>query len=260
VPTIRDVELALTDRGSGPAFFWGHGLTGSTAQDGRNSMFDWDRLARRRRILRWDARGHGESAGTLAVDEYRWDNLALDLLALADVLGVERFVAGGVSMGAATALHAAVAAPERIDALVLVLAPTAYETRADQAKQYRDGAALIEKRGVGAYVARASAEPVPDILRSVADLYRFVPAVEETRLPAVLRGAAASDLPSPDAVRRVSQPALLLAWETDRGHPVSTSQRLVELLPHAELVVARRLRELASWTDRVESFLDSVAA
>ena len=258
--TIRDVELAVTDRGSGPAFLWGHGLTGSTAQDGRNGMFDWDRLARRHRIVRWDARGHGESAGTPDADEYRWDNLALDLLALADALGVERFVTGGVSMGAATALHAAVAAPRRIDALVLVLAPTAYETRAAQATQYRGGATLIEKRGVGAYVARAGTQPVPDILRSVADLYRFVPAVEEALLPAVLRGAAASDLPSPDAVEGLSQPTLLLAWETDPGHPVSTSERLAELLPHTELVVARRLRELASWTDRIESFLDSVAA
>ena len=257
---IRGVELAVTDRGSGPAFFWGHGLTSSTTQDGRNGMFDWERLARRHRIVRWDARGHGESAGSPDADaDYGWDNLAHDLIALADSLGVDRFVAGGVSMGAATALHAAVAAPQRIDGLVLVLAPTAYETRAAQAAQYRAGATLIEDRGIDAYVERANAEPVPDILSSVADLYRFVPAVDAARLPAVLRGAAASDLPAPDAVKGLSQPTLLLAWETDRGHPVSTSERLAALLPHAELVVARRLRELAAWTDRLETFLESVA-
>ncbi len=150
-------------------------------------MFDWDRLARAHRIVRWDARGHGDSDGAATADEYRWDNLARDLVALADSLGVERFVAGGVSMGAATALHAAVTAASRIDGLVLVLAPTAYETRAAQASQYRGGATLIEEQGLGAYVERANAEPVPDILSSVADLYRFVPAVTEARLPIASR-------------------------------------------------------------------------
>lgn len=258
VPTVRDADLALTDTGSGTAFFWGHGLTSSRAQDGRNQMFDWDRLAARHRVVRWDARGHGDSGGRPEPDDYRWDNLGRDLLALADVVGIERFVAGGVSMGAATALHAAVAAPERIAGIVLALAPTAYETRSAQAAPYGAGADLVAHQGVGAYVVRVNAEPVPEILSRVADLYRFAPAVDEELLPAVLRGAAASDLPRPEAVAGLSQPTLLLAWDTDPGHPVSTAARLAEVLPHAELVVARRLRDVGSWTDRVEAFLDSL--
>jgi 3-oxoadipate enol-lactonase len=222
-------------------------------------MFDWNRLATRRRVVRWDARGHGESTGGTRADEYRWDNLALDLVDLAASLDAEHFVAGGVSMGAATALHAALVAPQSVDALVLALAPTAYATRSAQAAKYEDGAGFIERRGIGAYVERANAEPVPDILHAIADAYHFAPAVDEARLPAVLRGAAKSDLPDPAAVERIAQPTLLLAWDTDPGHPVSTSERLAELLPNAEIVVARRLREVASWTDRVEAFLDSVA-
>src|SRR3954471_2158784 len=111
---VRGVELAVTDDGSGPAYFWGHGLSGSMGQDARFSMFDWKRLVASHRVVRWDARGHGESAGTADPDTYRWDNLGRDLLALADALGIDRFVAGGVSMGAATALHAAHLAPDRV--------------------------------------------------------------------------------------------------------------------------------------------------
>jgi 3-oxoadipate enol-lactonase len=255
VVTIRGAELAISDSGAGPAVFYGHGLSSSRAQDAASGMFDWQRISSRHRVVRWDARGHGESSGTGEAETYRWDNLAHDLLALADALGVERFTAGGVSMGAATALHAAVAAPDRVEALVLVLAPTAYETRAAQGDLYRAGADLVETSGIDTYLEQVHAAPVPEILADFADLYRQVPAVREELLPAVLRGAAASDLPDADAVRAVTAPTLLLAWETDPGHPVTTAERLAELLPDTELHVAHRLGDLASWTDLLEAFL-----
>jgi 3-oxoadipate enol-lactonase len=257
VVTVRGVELAITEAGAGPALLYGHGLTSSTAQDGGSGMFDWDRLAARHRIVRWDARGHGRSAGTPEPDTYRWDNLARDLLALADALGIERFRAGGVSMGAATALHAAVLAPDRVTALVLVLAPTAYETRAAQGDLYRAGAALVDREGLDVYVELMRNSPVPEIMSEFAELYHQPPAVADGLLPSVLRGAAASDLPDPEGVRAVTAPTLLLAWETDPGHPVSTAERLAELLPDAELYVAGKLGDLATWTDNLEAFLDA---
>ena len=223
-------------------------------------MLDWDRLAARNRVVRWDARGHGRSAGTDDPDDYRWDNLGRDLVALADVLGVDAFVAGGVSMGAATALHAAVQAPSRVAGLVLVLPPTAYETRAAPADEYETGADLVEERGVGAYVERQSAEPVPEILTPIADVYHAAPKIADGLLPAALRGAGASDLPSPEQIQAIAAPALVLAWTTDPGHPLSTAELLAELLPRAELDVARQLRDVIGWTDRVEAFLDRVSS
>ena len=87
----------------------------------------------------------------------------------------------------------------------------------------------------------------------------MVPSVPERLLPAVLRGAGASDLPSPERVRSIAAPALLLAWDTDPGHPLSTAEQLAELLPDAELEVARRLQDVIAWTDRVEAFLGRLA-
>jgi pimeloyl-ACP methyl ester carboxylesterase len=259
VPIVRGAEIAVTEEGAGPAFFWGHGFSASAARDRRMPMLDWARLAGRCRVIRWDARGHGHSGGEPRPDDYRWDNLARDLVGLADALGVGRFVAGGVSMGAATALHAAALYPERVAALVLVLSPTAYATRAAQADRYRAGADLVEREGLDAYTAAADAEPVPEILQRFAAEYRFTPDVAGHLFPSALRGAAASDLPPENSVRAVAAPALLLAWETDPGHPASTSVRLAELLPDAELHVAARLHEIGTWTDRVDSFLAAVA-
>jgi pimeloyl-ACP methyl ester carboxylesterase len=260
VLSVRGAELAVSDSGSGPAFFWGHGFASSRTQEARGSLLDFTELARRNRVVRWDARGHGDSRGGLDPAEYQWDYLGRDLLALATALGVDRFVAGGVSMGAATALHAAAFAPERIPGLVLVLPPTAYETRAAQAHEYRDGAEIVERDGVERYVELANARPVPEILRTLASGSEFTPAVAPERLPAVLRGAGASDLPPPDVVRTLEVPALILAWDTDPGHPLRTAETLAELLPDAELHVARRLGDVTGWTRLVDGFVTGRAA
>ena len=259
VPTVRGVEIAVRDEGRGLPFFWGHGFVSSMQQEDQFMVMDWERLARRYRVIRWDARGHGLSGGAPVPGDYRWDNLATDLLALADALGVERFVAGGVSMGAATALHAAVQAPRRIMAMVLMLAPTAWETRDPQADIYRGAAVLVERLGIEGYLEQLRTLPAPEILADFADRFSPVPYVKEDLLPSVLRGAANSDLPPQESLRAVTAPALLLPWVSDDGHPMSTSERLLELLPDVQIHVAHDLRDVMSWTDRIDTFLGRVA-
>ena len=68
-------------------------------------LLDWNRMRSVARVVRYDARGHGESESTPDPDTYHWRELALDQLALADVLGIERYIAAGASMGCATALR-----------------------------------------------------------------------------------------------------------------------------------------------------------
>src|SRR4029078_5640667 len=54
-------------------------------------------LAAHLRVLQYDIRGHGASVATPG--EYRIEQLARDVLSLADALGVERFAFCGVSLG-----------------------------------------------------------------------------------------------------------------------------------------------------------------
>ncbi|HMG25662.1 MAG TPA: alpha/beta fold hydrolase [Acidimicrobiia bacterium] len=260
MPVLRGVEIEVRDEGAGLPFLWGHGLVSSMEEEDRFIVMDFGRLARRHRVIRWDARGHGLSGGKADPEDYRWDNLGRDLLALADDLGIDQFVAGGVSMGAATALHAAVQAPRRVVGLVLMLAPTAYDTREEQADLYRAGAVLIERIGVDAYVEGLRSLPAPEILADFGERFTPIPRVSGELLPAVLRGAASSDLPSPESVRTTTAPALLLPWVGDHGHPMSTSERLLELLPNVQIHVAHHLRDVGTWTDRIDSFLDARAA
>ena len=238
---------------------WGHGLTSSVASEDELGLFDFDTIRTVATVLRYDARGHGESGSTPETEGYHWRALAEDQLALADRLGIGSFVSGGASMGCAAALHAAVIAPERIRGLVLVIPPTAWETRAAQTDIYAAMADLVAAGDHATLLAAAAARPSPDPF--VDDPYwgerfeRVLKTTEPERLARVFRGAVTTDLPPPGDIERIAVPTLILAWTGDPGHPVGTAARLHELIPHAELAVASTQQGLATWTRRVVDFL-----
>ena len=261
---VRDAELALYRRGAGRAFYWGHGLTSSSVQEARVGLKPWDAAPDGWEVIRYDARGHGASTGANDPAVYRWPELAADLLALADRLGHDRFVAGGASMGTAVSLSAAVAAPERVLGLVLMIPPTAWATRAAQSDKYRANADLAERGGIEALVAAELASPPIPIFAGLFDreeMARARAAALDLRVvPSILRGAAASDLPEPAEVAKLPQPVLILAWRGDEGHPLSSAEALARLLPQSELLVADRLADLGAWPKRVAQFLDEIGA
>ena len=135
------VELAVRRRGEGIPFVWGHSLMGSMRVEDQARLWDWGVVERQVEVVRYDARGHGNSDGSYNPLDYCWDRMAADMLAVATSVAAERrcarFMLGGISMGAATALQAAVQQAAQVAALVLVLPPTAWETRPRQSAIYR---------------------------------------------------------------------------------------------------------------------------
>lgn len=257
--TIRGVDLAFERGGSGPTLVWGHGLTSSRASEDQFPLIDWSGVREGADVVRYDARGHGESGMVGERAAYGWDQLALDQLSLWDHLGIERAVAGGASMGAATALHAAVMAADRVAALVLAIPPTAWETRADQTDLYLQMADVVERNGVEPLIAASAEMPPPDPFltddswrQRRADAMR---AAAPARLATVFRGASVADFPPVEAVGAISCPTLILAWSGDPGHPVSSAERLGDLINGSTVVVASTAEELATWTQRVAAFL-----
>jgi 3-oxoadipate enol-lactonase len=75
-------------------------------------------LAPRFRVVTWDERGFGETQFDGEPFTY-WDS-ARDCLGLLDHLNIERAVVGGMSQGGFLSLRAALLAPERVGALVLI--------------------------------------------------------------------------------------------------------------------------------------------
>ena len=71
-----NVELAVRQRGNGIPMIWGHNLLGSIRVDDQTQIWDWQEMERHSLLVRYDARGHGNSDGSYDPQEYRWDHLA----------------------------------------------------------------------------------------------------------------------------------------------------------------------------------------
>ena len=91
-----------------------HGIAGSSSA--------WEAMAAHlsgRRVIAFDARGHGES--DWASDEaYGGDQHFADIATALDALGIERCTLAGFSMGGGIAMIAAACLPERISRVVVV--------------------------------------------------------------------------------------------------------------------------------------------
>ncbi|WP_068158607.1 alpha/beta fold hydrolase [Rhodococcus phenolicus] len=238
-----ELDVELSDEGGHPVVQL-HGLTSSRHRD-RLMDLDLGRGLSGTRLLRYDARGHGRSTGRAVPEDYRWQVLADDLLRLLDHwFPGERVHGVGPSMGAGTLLHAAVRDPERFSGLTLLVPATAWGTRAAKAEIYRRNAVVIEEQGLDAFLGADLALPRPP---ATAGTPETVPDVVEHLLPSLFRGAALSDLPDPCEVAGIGIPTTILAWTDDPGHPVSTAEALLDLLPDATLEVARTPADLARW-------------
>lgn len=239
--------------GDGPFFVQMHGLTSSAWREHRAGLDVTGRLEGFR-VLRFDARGHGSSTGQPVPQDYLWTQLADDLLALLDHVAPEQKVhASGPSMGAATQLHAALKQPERFASLTLLVPPTAWATRAEQADSYRRSADLVEEHGIGAFIRVGQSVLPPPALADRPQ--ERVPAVSQELLPSILRGAAQTDLPEPDRLAQLDLPVRILAWVDDYAHPVSTAEKLHRLIPGSQLSIAETPEDLATWPGRVAEFV-----
>jgi pimeloyl-ACP methyl ester carboxylesterase len=114
--SVNGIEMYFETRGEGEPLVLLHGGGGV----GANWRLIFKETPAGFRLIVPDMRGHGRS--TNPSGEFTFRQCALDVFALLDHLGVERFKAVGMSLGAKTLLHMATEQPARAEALVLVSA------------------------------------------------------------------------------------------------------------------------------------------
>ena len=185
-------------------------------------------------LLCADLRGHGGSAAPDG--DYRIDELADDLLALADALGVARFDVCGVSLGGMAALALAERAGDRVHRVAVSSTaprvappPTGWDARRDAA--LRDGMAplagpMVERMFSAGF--RATGDPVIGTLRTVF----------ETMDPVGYAGAVAvlRDADLGERLARVHAPTLVMAGQQDPLCPLEAQQALARALPQGQMV------------------------
>jgi pimeloyl-ACP methyl ester carboxylesterase len=227
--------------GEGTPIVLCHGLTAS-----RRYVLHGSRALERagHRVITYDARGHGESDPAPAGQSYGYPELIGDLERVVDAeVGADRFLLGGHSMGAHTAVGYALAHPERLSGLVII-GPTYTGELSAESLAYWDGlAAALEAGGIDGfvdYVKRESGtgEAWRDSVGRVsaermllhADPHELARALRET--PASRPFGSLADLAGLDV------PALVVASgdEADPGHPYAVAEAYAAALPRARLI------------------------
>jgi pimeloyl-ACP methyl ester carboxylesterase len=238
------VELAgeWTGAGEGTPIVLLHGLTATRRYVVMGSR-TLERLGYR--VIGYDARGHGRSAAAPAPAAYGYDDLARDLEAVLDALGLERAVLAGASMGAHTALRFALRNPARVAALGLITPsfdpelPPGVETLAG----WNALAEGLRERGVEGFVVAYDFSGLPGVWRDTVEQ------VVRQRLAAHEHPEAVADalevVPRSRPFERIADlagieaPTVVVASrdEADPGHPLAVGERYARAIPAARLVV-----------------------
>lgn len=253
---LNAVRVHYKEQGAGPhTLVFIHGLGAST--------FTWAQvmppLATTARVIAFDRPGFGLTSRPLpgewiGLNPYGPEGqveLTLDLL---DALGVEQAVLVGNSAGGTLAVQVALAAPERVQALVLVSAATYQGGGTPEA--LAPVLSSPQAQHLGPLAGRAFIQNLPQFLRGFwADPNRITPTIIEgyqkpfraERAEAgfwqVVAASRAADLAP--RLGGLTMPTLVVSGAQDVTVPVAQTERLARELPNAQLVLVPDCGHLA---------------
>ena len=200
----------------------------------------WDEqinaVSRKHRVLRYDMRGHGLTDTTPADDPSASgiERLADDAIALADILGVNRFDLVGLSIGGMVAQRVAARHPARVGSLVLC----ATGNRLGTIPIWDERLATVEREGLDAIVdstmgrwftEQTHAER-PELVQGFANMVRRTPKAGYLACGRAVRDA---DLRADDALIRAR--TLIVAGAHDATASPAVGAELREAIAGAQL-------------------------
>lgn len=207
----------------------------------------WDpqvpELARDWQVLRYDPRGHGGSA--TPPGPYTVGELATDVLALLDGLGVDRFAYCGLSLGGAVGSWLALHHPHRVSSLVLCCTAAKF----GEAQTWHDRAGQVRAEGIEWLVG-------PSTERWFTSAFPAAAPDEVERLLAMLRATdpegyagcceALGDFDIRDRLGDLDVPTRVVAGGSDPATPVPVMRELAHGIPGADFVVVPEAAHLAN--------------
>jgi 3-oxoadipate enol-lactonase len=185
------------------------------------------------RVIRYDARGHGESS--VPDGPYTIEQLGLDALAVLDDIGADASDVCGISLGGLTAQWLGLNAPARVRRLVL--ANTA--ARIGTTESWNERIAMARAHGMSAvadlsmprWFSPSFHSRDPETVRAFRAMVQYCPIAGYLGCCAALRDA---DLR--DQVAGITAPTLLVASTADSATPPEGLQFIQERISGSQLV------------------------
>ena len=242
VRTARGLRMAYVEQGEreGPAVLMLHGFTDS------HRSFDLLRqhLPESWRAIALTQRGYGRS--DKPERGYALTDLAADVPAFLDALGIERAFLVGHCMGAAVTLQAAADYPDRIEGMALLGAFAGLRENpavGELAPAVAEMQDPIDPEFVLAFQESTIADPIPQ---------SFLDTIigESLRVPARVWKAGLEGQIEADplaAARRCRAPAILIHGEKDSFMPHSDQLKLRDALPSARLFTLKGAGHSPQW-------------
>ncbi len=226
--TINGHPLYFEDSGgNGPPVVLSHGYLMDHEMFGPQV----DALAPAFRVITWDERGFGR---TPADGPFSYWDSARDALGILDHLGINRATLGGMSQGGFLSLRAALTAPERVSALVLI------DTQSGQ----EDPAAIPSYEAMRAEWLENGPDAVQEIVASMilGDCVDWAPwfkkwaAIPRDGLDAPFRCLLDRD----DVTSRLGEiacPAIIFHGDQDAAIPMDRAEALRDGLANCEGII-----------------------
>ncbi len=207
-------------------------------------------------VITYDARGHGESEPAPADRGYGYPELVDDLEAVvAGQVGGRRFVLGGHSMGAHTALAYALRHPQLLAGLILIGPTYTGKGIAKESLQYWDGlSAALEQGGVEGFVAYIDrVQRIDPAWRQSVLRFTRERMLRHRHLDALV--VALRELPRSQPFESMAEledlevPTLVVASHdaADPGHPYAVAAEYAERLPRARLTSEQEGQSPLAW-------------
>jgi 3-oxoadipate enol-lactonase len=200
-----------------------------------------DELSRVYRVVRPDLRGHGLTE--VVPGPYSSHEMALDILALLDALGIQRAHVAGLSIGGMIAQALASQAPHRVASLILC--DTAMTIPPPEL--WSDRAATVRSRGMAAIADAVVARWVTPEFAGAPEA-RGLRAMLLRTAPEGYAGAAeaiaAADLTA--TTKALDVPALVLVGDRDEATPLASAEALREAISGARLETIANAAHIAT--------------
>ena len=203
-------------------------------------------LQPRRRLIRYDMRGHGASAKPPG--PYRLDDFVTQLDGIAKALELDRFDLAGFSMGGLVAEAFTARYPERVRRLALL--HTVHDRSPAERAAVAARLAQVEAGDLDNSIAAALSRWLTPEFRAahraaVAAIERRMRANDRAAYLASYRVFATADAEVLAVIDRIRCPTLVLTGEHDSGSTPAMARALAARLPNSTLAILPRLRHLA---------------